>query len=121
MQCGQPFGGIVEAGDESEGDSSVVDKCFLAGHGDFFEGFQAIGDESRADDGTVGDPLGWEGLEESFGVGFQPFLRTKTGLECHGPLIFVQGDGLGDQVGGAGTMVVIGIPCVDDALGETVK
>ena len=74
----------VEAGDEGEFGTAGGEERFPTAHADFFEGFEAIGDEGGAEnEKTAGSLLG-EADQFVIGVGFKPRVTAESGLERDG-------------------------------------
>ena len=56
-------------------------------HGDFFQGFEAIGHEARAEHVHTSDALACKLLQRGSSCGLQPFGAAKSRLECNPVLL----------------------------------
>ena len=90
VECLSPFRRGIEAGYVVKRLAAFLHEGCLDLHGDFFQGFQAIAGESRADHFQILHPFLSEFADGGFGVRLQPFGAAKTALEGHLVLVRLQ-------------------------------
>src|SRR5690606_33246182 len=78
-----PLRVIVQAGDEAEALAAFGQKGLATLHLYFFQGFDAVGQETGAHDVHLPDALAGPGAQSGLGIGLQPFLRPETTLKRH--------------------------------------
>ena len=69
---------IIKTRHKSGPGATGIQENFSAAHSDFFDGFQAIGNEGRADDEQLSDAVLGEADEFLVGIRLQPRLRNDT-------------------------------------------
>ena len=75
---------IIQTGNESELGAAGIQEDFAAAHSDFFDSFQTIGNEGRADDEQLSDAVLGEADEVVVGIRLQPRLSSEPGLKGDG-------------------------------------
>jgi hypothetical protein len=78
--------------------------------GDFFQGFQAVGDEAGADHVDAADALAAPFVQGRRGVGLQPFGLAEARLEADLELLGLQVQAFGQQAAGLVAFAEIGSP-----------
>lgn len=84
----EPKGMFVEAGDEGEFFAAGFNEGFASANADFFEGFEAVGDEGGADDEEFFDALRRKLGQFVIGVRLKPWVASEAGLEGDGIFFF---------------------------------
>ena len=79
---------FIHTGDQGAFFAAGFGECFATANADFFEGFEAIGYEGGADHEKFFDAALSELWEFVIGVGLQPRVPPKAGLEGDGILLF---------------------------------
>src|SRR5262252_1802315 len=96
-QCVDPVLALVETGQEMELPPACFEEGSPAFDADLLERFQAVGDESGADDVHATDPLLRILRERGRGVGLEPRGSPEPRLECRLPLWLGKAEALGDE------------------------
>jgi len=101
--------------------SAVGQERLLATDADFFQRFQAVGHESRADDVDPVRPGARELDQRRLGVRLQPLRAAEPRLECQGPFLCAQIQRVGQQPRGLVALAMVGVAALERVARQPVE